>query len=535
MLKTLIKKQFTEIFRSYFINRKTGKARSKGGTVGFFMFFAMIMLFLGLIFFFIAAMLGAPIISAGLSWFYFSVMGIVAVIFGAFGSIFSTYSMLYKAKDNEFLLSLPIPPLKILASRMTFVFAMSLLYSAVVWVPTLIFAHISSPFSAAAVIYGILLLFVIALFVTVITCALGWVVALISTKIKSKSSVTVIISIVVFAGYYFLSRNFSSFLQTIASNADTLSGKMQTYGNLFYHIGCAAAGNGISMLIFTLCTLLLLAICLFILTKSFMAIVTKSSPISKAKSKKTASLKLRSSKSALFRRELKRFTSSSTYMLNCGLGMLILPLIAVFAAIKGDILSMLSELFSKEMPVVSSFIPLAIILVVGMVMSINSISTPSVSLEGKHLWILRTMPVSGADVLSAKRKLHIVLNCVPSIISAIIFCICLRVDIVSSLLALIFIFMFISLTASFGIMLGVKMPDFTWTTEAKPIKQSLNVLLSMFSGWGVAIVAFAGYFLFMSFLDVRIYLACVTVIISAASIFMKHRVKTVGGALFDAL
>ena len=35
MLKILVKKQLTEIFRSYFYNPKTNKARSKGAVAGY--------------------------------------------------------------------------------------------------------------------------------------------------------------------------------------------------------------------------------------------------------------------------------------------------------------------------------------------------------------------------------------------------------------------------------------------------------------------------------------------------------------------
>ena len=36
MIRTLLKKQLTEIFRSYFYNYKKNKIRSKGGIIGMF-------------------------------------------------------------------------------------------------------------------------------------------------------------------------------------------------------------------------------------------------------------------------------------------------------------------------------------------------------------------------------------------------------------------------------------------------------------------------------------------------------------------
>ena len=56
--------------------------------------------------------------AAGMGWLYFALMGLMAMFLGAFGSVFNTYSSLYLAKDNDLLLSLPIPVRIIMASRL---------------------------------------------------------------------------------------------------------------------------------------------------------------------------------------------------------------------------------------------------------------------------------------------------------------------------------------------------------------------------------------------------------------------------------
>ena len=137
MLKALIKKQYYECFRSYFVNVKTGKARSKAGIAGMIVFFAVLMLFLCSVFFGMSLLLGS-LFEVGLSWLYFALMGVVSIALGTFGSVFSTFSTLYMAKDNELLLSMPIPPSKILIPRMTLVYGLGLLYSGVVWLPAIV-------------------------------------------------------------------------------------------------------------------------------------------------------------------------------------------------------------------------------------------------------------------------------------------------------------------------------------------------------------------------------------------------------------
>ena len=133
MLKLLLKKQLLEIFRSYFYDAKKNKARSKISTAMYFVLFALLIVgLLGGIFTFLAAKLCTPLVSAGLDWLYFALMGLIAVMLGAFGSVFNTYAGLYLPKDNDLLLSMPIPVSSLVAARLLSVYLMGLLYSAVV-------------------------------------------------------------------------------------------------------------------------------------------------------------------------------------------------------------------------------------------------------------------------------------------------------------------------------------------------------------------------------------------------------------------
>mgnify|MGYP001541597997 FL=1 len=139
MLKTLVKKQLMEIFRSYFYNAKTNKKRSAAGTAAYILLFAALMLGgLGGMFTGLSLMLCVPLSQAGMGWLYFALMGLLAAFLGAFGSVFNTYSALYFAKDNDLMLSLPIPVRTLMASRLLTVYLMGLMYSAVVILPAVI-------------------------------------------------------------------------------------------------------------------------------------------------------------------------------------------------------------------------------------------------------------------------------------------------------------------------------------------------------------------------------------------------------------
>lgn len=48
-----------------------------------------------------------------------------------------------------------------------------------------------------------------------------------------------------------------------------------------------------------------------------------------------------------------------------------------------------------------------------LISSMNDITAPSVSLEGKNIWIVQSLPVTAWQVLRAKLNLHIVLTIPP--------------------------------------------------------------------------------------------------------------------------
>ena len=109
MLKTLLKKQLLELNRSFFVSSKTGKSKSSRSAAFTIVLFILLMVFaIGGIFFYMSYMM-RPLITFGMSWLYFSIMGATAALFGVFGSVFNTYSSLYDARDNDLLLSMPIP------------------------------------------------------------------------------------------------------------------------------------------------------------------------------------------------------------------------------------------------------------------------------------------------------------------------------------------------------------------------------------------------------------------------------------------
>lgn len=118
MIKTLIKKQFGELFNLYFRSGRK-KQTSKAGQKATIIFIALVALLGMAAFFGMAEFFGLQLYNTPNCWFFFVSFASMAVLVSTVVNMFISSSMLYKAKDNFLLLSLPIAPKTILLSRMS--------------------------------------------------------------------------------------------------------------------------------------------------------------------------------------------------------------------------------------------------------------------------------------------------------------------------------------------------------------------------------------------------------------------------------
>lgn len=533
MLKQLIKKQFFECFRSYFVNPKTGKRRSKGGIIGYLILFAFLMLFLCGTFFAVGAGIGITLIEFGLDTLFFILMGLMSLLLGVFGSAFNTYSTLYLAKDNELLLAMPIKPRDILLSRIALVYGLGLLYGGVVWLPAIVTYIIFGNPTALAIIFDILLLPVIALFITVITCALGYVIAKISTKLKGKSFITVITSLVFLVVYYIVCFRASDIIDNMISNGEVVLDGFKKYGNILYLMGTGATGNVLGFMVFLAVSLILGMLVIYILNKSFTKIVTTSSVQGKKKTKEE--VKVKSSKKAIMNREFKRFTSSATYMLNCGLGVIFVLAIPVVLFIKrSDITSMIAQL-DLLLPEAVSYIILALVALPSVILAINGITGPSIALEGKTLWIIKSLPISTKDILISKRNVQLYVNGIPGAIATIASALILKMDFSDAVLCAVTVFLIVGIQATVGLLLGLRHPNFDWTNEAVPIKQDASLLLLYLINMLIPIILCGAYFLVRNLIGVDKYMYILLIVSVLLSRFVDSILLSKGVKKFESL
>lgn len=530
MIGALLKKQFLEL--GYIFtgkkNKKIGK-RNNGFAIGLgaFIYLVFFGTFFALSFLFMEGLKGAPDGGA----IYFSILGIIAVFVGVIGSVFTTYNMLYLAKDNEQLLSLPIKPSAILFTRITVVFITSFVYSSSVFLPSVICYWINGFTSIFNIINPIIALFIVGIKVTTLTCIFGFIIALIAVRVKKKTFISVLVAIILIGVYYFVYAKMSSYITLLAENATNVGSWIETYVYPAYTLGEGARGDLVSLIIALGIYGGAFAVCYFILSKTFILLTTI-----KVSDKKKVYVgkeeKTRKVGKALLHREAKKFFSSVAYLLNVGIGALFMVFGAVVVLIYGNDLSTVLGAIPSPF---NAFIPVVIGLLVNMISSMTAYTPPSISIEGKSFWIVRTLPVKTIDILVAKEKMHYLIAVIPSVILCVAFCVALKIDVVISVLLVLSVIIYIMFSANLGLTMAIKKPNFDWTNETTAVKSGLPVVVAILGGWGINVILFGISLLLVPFITVYGYFAFNAVAFFVGYLLLHNWIKNKGVLLVEKM
>lgn len=296
-----------------------------------------------------------------------------------------------------------------------------------------------------------------------------------------------------------------------------------------YHMGLAAEGDILSMLILTAIVLVAVTLTYCVLSRSFLKLATANRGVAKAVYKEQT-VRVGTIRGALLRKELCRFTGSANYMLNCGLGIILMPVSAAALIWKADYIRQF-----LSMPVIGNCIPLLAAAMICSLTTMNDMAAPSVSLEGKNLWIVQSLPVSGKQVLMAKLELHLLLTCIPAIPLVCVMEWMIKPDLLNGIMLPVVVASFVVLMAEIGLTANLKVPNLHWTSEVIPIKQSTPVAVALFGGWLIVAATAGCYYLLQSYIGAGTFLVCAMFLFIVADFILLRWLMGKGAKIFEQL
>ena len=462
-----------------------------------------------------------PFNMIGMGWLYFSMAAVMSAMLCFVGSVFFTQTTIFDAKDNELLLSMPIRPSDILGSRLLLLLLINYGYSLLIMGACGVVRCIVAPVSALGVIRYLLCCLLLPLMPTALSCVVGGVIALIISRLRNKNFFTMLLSLVFLGAYFAVCFNMQSYIERLVENGAAIGAAIQKALPPFYAMGLAMQnGDWGQLLIFALWCIVPFGLVCALLSRSFIRIATAKRGAKKVKYRAQA-MHASPIRWAMTKKELIRLGNSSAYMLNGCLGAILAVAVAALTLIQGQkILQTLADVYAGGVDVSAIAMPIACVIEC-FTLSMTIISAPSISLEGKNLWVLQSAPLRAADVLLPKAYMHLIVTVPASLLSSLLFAIALPMEAIDVLLLFLAPLALTVCMALLGVVVNLRWPRFDYTNETLVIKQSASSTITMFSGMGVVLLPVLLYVLALSkLIPVRGMLAIFAGVLAIADFIM---------------
>lgn len=505
MMKALLSVRFRAMFAG--LMRQTRQKKKK--SVGMMVLFAVLYLYLAVV---IVGMMCltfaqlAPVYSAiDLDWLYFAMAGVMALGFSVFGSVFTTQSQLYDARDNDLLLSMPIRPGAILMSRMIPLLLLNVLFAGLVMIPASVMYAVLIRFSFWNFLIQLLMLVAVSFLSQAISCLLGWGLHLLLTRMnKSAASV---LYMVVFLGIYFgVYSQAGNIMNAIASEGVAIASGLRSWVWPMYALGLGCTGDLLYVLAFIAISAAAFLLVYRVLSATFLRSATTRRGMKRRKLD-MAAVKTGSATQAVIFKEWRHYLGSPVYLTNMGIGILLTAALAVAGLIFRENLLRFLNYYAVLGLDLGAYIPLIICAGLAFMISTMVVSAPSVSLEGKNMWILKSMPVSSKQILLSKLRFHILLTTPVTMLAGLVLSIAYGCNWAGILLCAVVPGLLTVLCGLLGMVCGLKWAKLDWLSEAYPCKQGAAVGISMFSMMGLPAALGALYFLLADYLSPVLFLA----------------------------
>ncbi len=470
------------------------------------------------------------------AWLYFALAGLLAFAFGIFGTVFTTQNQMYQAKDNELLLAMPIKPGHILGSRVVVLYLLTIVFVAAVMLPAGIVYSINVRHAALfwPVYLGSVVL--IGLLTQAVTCLLGWILHFLLSGFRHKAIVATLFMTAVMILYFFGISQMEELLMMLVNNGGKIADGVQNFAWPFYALGKACLGDWGMLAVFAAICLVAFGIVTVVLNVTFTKAMLAGGSKTKRAAKQKRDTKVRTAEWSICRKECKRFFSSTTYLVNIGMGLfMIVAFIGAGILLRGGIAPMLEQALPGK---AKGMIPVFLVGIMGLLSAMTPISAPSVSLEGKHIWILRSMPISGAQILKSKLRFHLVATVPLGAIGVAILGVLYGCTIIETICAVIGTILIFALTGVLGLVFNMCFPRLDWPNEAAPCKQSMAVFFAIFGMMIVSVVYIAFYILginVLAFLNKNIVFALVNVLFAGITYLFYLLLVKWGGKKFEML
>ncbi|NLJ96210.1 MAG: hypothetical protein GX321_03575, partial [Clostridiales bacterium] len=386
-------------------------------------------------------------------------------------------------KDYDMVMSLPVKNSDIVASRLILLYSINFTFTVMVMIPMMLAYGILARPDWLFYVFGLISVLLIPLIPIVIASILGTIVTYVAMGFRYSNGVYIILTLLMFLAmiivpFYFQGSE-EDFARMHLDIANQIKGIYPLAG---LYSQAVIEYNITAMAIFALISIIAFVVYSLVVGKLFVKINTSIMTSRAQTNYMMGELKTSSPIKSLFKKELMRYFSSNVYVMNTGFGIVILVIIAIaLPFVDPNTISSQLELAGA----IQDVIPM----VISFCIATTCTTMASISIEGKNLWILKSLPLAVEKIFLSKVLVNLTIT-MPAYIATIIIGITLKIPFIQGIIMVLTTILFSLFVALYGLVINLSFPHFSWTTETTIVKQSTSSMISIFTGLGMVAVQF---------------------------------------------
>jgi hypothetical protein len=469
------------------INR-LAKGKKQSHSSGYMLLFVavLIMVYMG----WIANSLYSSIGQYGLGWLLVAMGLLLVSLFTLVTGIYSVNTVLFESQDLDQLFSYPITPMQILFSKLLALVAENWLIGFVFYLPLLAVYCINVKPDVLFYIYAILGFVCLPFIPVCLFILLAYFLNIITSGKRAKNTINVIITLgLIFGTFFGIQKLISGFKTSSVNYSDLIDGFKDFYPPLGYLANGIVNENLGNLLIGLLWNIVPFIVLCIGLSFGYKSLWSRSRAVHKAR-RRRLSFGVQSPFSTLLQKEFYRYFSSVMYILNSSIGMILMTLFTILSGKGGAKIQKLESLFPADMKI------LFVLLIYGFTLILTNTTAPSISLEGKNLWIIKSWPVDEGKILFAKLCVHLAVTIPLLVVNCVIAGFTMQLSITNCIILFVICALFAVLSGLTGLIFNLYYHRFDFYSDTQVVKNSSSVLLT-YLAMAVIVAAFAGIYQLM--------------------------------------
>ena len=451
-----------------------------------------------------------------------------------FTNIYKVKGALFSFADYDMVMAMPVKTSTVVASRISTLYVIDLLFTVIIMVPGSIAYGMLAKASLGYYFLSLFLILWIPIVPILIGTILGLIVTVVSSRFRYSNLVTLGLLIAVFAGYMYFMFTISNSPAEDAQIMDFTSqiGKQVTraYPIADLYMLSVTKFDFLAMIEFVGISAVLMSMFCYLLGKSFKKLNTVITASGAKSNYKMTELKTSSVLVSIYKKEVKRYFASPMYVMNTGVGLILLTVATIVIMVAGP--EQMTQML--DIPMVAEQIAYLIPVLMLLCCCMNTATASLISLEGKNLWIYRSLPLHPFQILQGKILMNLTLSIPLIVIDAILFGWKLHMKPLLLIITFVLPVAGAVVMSYVGLILNLWFPRFDWKSELEIAKQGLPTMISLFGGMLIGIGP--GILLFViKRVEAETILLSYAAVLILLGVALRDYIKTKGSKLFESL